>query len=78
MALCSPVVVLVATRAFQAPAYVNSDCGTRAMAFDRIQVNALVRMVTAKAGRSAFTDLGRVRWGFPPLTARFATASRSE
>ena len=41
---------LVVTRAFQAPAYVNSDCGTRAMAFDRIQVNALVRMVTAAAG----------------------------
>ena len=41
---------LVAARAFQAPAYVNSDCGARALAFDRIQVNALVRMVTAEAG----------------------------
>ena len=42
---------LVAARAFQAPAYVNSDCGARAWAFDRIQVNALVRMVTAEAGK---------------------------
>jgi hypothetical protein len=41
---------LVAARTFQAPAYVNSDCGTKAMTFDRIQVNALVRMVTAEAG----------------------------
>jgi hypothetical protein len=41
---------LVASRAFQAPAYVNSDCGAKALAFDRIQVNALVRMVTAAAG----------------------------
>jgi hypothetical protein len=41
---------LVASRAFQAPAYVNSDCGAKAIAFDRIQVNALVRMVTAAAG----------------------------
>jgi hypothetical protein len=29
---------------------VNSDCGAKALAFDRIQVNALVRMVTAAAG----------------------------
>jgi hypothetical protein len=29
---------------------VNSDCGTKAIAFDRIQVNALVRIVTAAAG----------------------------
>ena len=50
MALCSPVVVWSPARAFQAPAYVNSDCGAKAMAFDRIQVNALVRMVTAAAG----------------------------
>ena len=41
---------LVASRAFQAPAYVNSDCGAKAVPFDRIQVNALVRMVTAVAG----------------------------
>jgi hypothetical protein len=41
---------LVTSRAFQAPAYVNSDCGVKALAFDRIQVNALVRMVTAAAG----------------------------
>jgi hypothetical protein len=29
---------------------VNSDCGAKALAFGRIQVNALVRMVTAAAG----------------------------
>jgi hypothetical protein len=40
---------LVAARAFQAPAYVNTDYGTKAWAFDRIQVDALVRMVTAGA-----------------------------
>ena len=34
---------LVAARAFHAPAYVNSDCGAKAMTFDRIQVNALDR-----------------------------------
>ena len=45
---------LVAARAFQAPAYVNNDCGARALAFDRIQVNALVRMVTAEAGMVTF------------------------
>ena len=28
---------------------VNSDCGAKALTFDRIQVNALVRMVTAEA-----------------------------
>ena len=52
---------LVAARAFQAPAYVNSDCGARAMTFDRIQVNALVRMVTAEAGMVTFCI--RVRIG---------------
>ena len=52
---------LVAARAFQAPAYVNSDCGTKAMTFDRIQVNALVRMVTAEAGMVTFCI--RVRMG---------------
>jgi hypothetical protein len=41
---------LFASRTFQAPAYVNSDCGAKALAFDRIQVNALVRIVTAAAG----------------------------
>jgi hypothetical protein len=40
---------LVAARAFQAPAYVNTDYGAKAWAFDRIQVDALVRMVTAEA-----------------------------
>ena len=40
---------LVAARAFQAPAYVNTDCGAKAWAFDRIQVDALVCMVTAEA-----------------------------
>jgi hypothetical protein len=29
---------------------VNSDCGAKALAFDRIQVNALERIVTAEAG----------------------------
>jgi hypothetical protein len=29
---------------------VNSDCGAKALAFDRIQVDALVRMATAAAG----------------------------
>ena len=54
---------LVAARAFQAPAYVNSDCGARAWAFDRTQVNALVRMVTAEAG---MVRIGiRVRVGCP-------------
>ena len=57
---------LVAARAFQAPAYVNSDCGARALAFDRIQVNALVRMVTAEAG---MVRIGRVRVGCP-VTSR--------
>ena len=45
---------LVAARAFQAPAYVNTDCGAKALAFDRIQVNALVRTVTAAAGTVRF------------------------
>ena len=40
---------LVAARAFQAPAYVNTDYGAKAWAFDRIHVDALVRMVTAEA-----------------------------
>ena len=40
---------LVACRAFQAPAYVNTDYGLKASAFDRIQVDALVRIATAAA-----------------------------
>ena len=47
---------LVAARAFQAPAYVNNDCGAKALTFDRIQVNALVRMVTAEAGKGQDWD----------------------
>jgi hypothetical protein len=47
---------LVAARTFQAPAYVNSDCGTKAMTFDRIQVNALARMVAAEAGMVAHSS----------------------
>ena len=49
---------LVASRAFQAPAYVNTDCGAKASAFDRIQVNALVCMVTAAAG---MVEIGSTR-----------------
>ena len=56
-----PLPLVVAARAFQAPAYVNSDCGAKAMTFDRIQVNALVRMVTAEAGMVTFCI--RVRIG---------------
>lgn len=63
MAPLQPSSSLVAARAFQAPAYVNIDCGARALAFDRIQVNALVRMVTAEAG---MVRIGiRVRVGCP-------------
>ncbi len=47
---------LVASRAFQAPAYVNTDCGAKAWAFDRIQVNAPVRMVTAEARMVGFAS----------------------
>ena len=41
---------LVACRALRAPAYVNTDYGSKASAFDRIQVDALVRIATAEAG----------------------------
>jgi hypothetical protein len=50
MALRSPVVVWYARHALQAPAYVNIDYGSEASAFDRIQVDALVRIATAEAG----------------------------
>src|ERR1700732_2945557 len=50
MAHRSPVVVWSADPCLQAPDYVNSDCGAKAVAFDRIQVDALVRMATAEAG----------------------------
>ena len=51
---------MVAARAFQAPAYVNIDCGARAWAFDRIQVDALVRMITAEA-RMVECEFGELR-----------------
>lgn len=35
--------------ALRAPAYVNIDYGSKASAFDRIQVDALVRIATAAA-----------------------------
>jgi hypothetical protein len=40
---------LVACRALRAPAYVNTDYGSKASAFDRIQVDALVCIATAVA-----------------------------
>jgi hypothetical protein len=40
---------LVACRALRAPAYVNTDYGSKASTFDRIQVDALVRIATAAA-----------------------------
>jgi hypothetical protein len=69
---------LVASRAFQAPAYVNTDCGAKAWAFDRIQVNAPVRMVAAEARMVGFASRSSVNfvvtkktpqslWGAPPL-----------
>jgi hypothetical protein len=59
---------LVAFRAFHAPAYVNSDCGAKVNAFDRIQVDALVRIITAAAG---MVEVWRYKsWVTPDLEKR--------